>query len=165
MKLCYNRFSSSYSNSSWEICISFDNYCQDIVKFLAREHLLDDVLNKKTQKSDRTSSPEVTSQSLKPSTKKVPQTQTDSTTEETQSSDEITSEPHSKSDDISTKRMDTGMTSTTDISDISSQLDITPVLPVLDESNPMDNPPPLSWVYPLFGCLCILVEIIILWYL
>ena len=170
LQSCYNRFSSSYLNSSWEVCISFDNYCGDIVGFLAREKLLtyDALYNKKKSKSstDKSKFPEVTSQSAA-STKVVTKTVRNLSTPEAQiTSVSITSQKHSSGDGRATSRTVVTMSSSTGTSNISTQAIIsTPLVPVIDESNSMDTIPPASWVYPLFGCLAILVEIFILWYL
>lgn len=162
VRICYNRYTLIYSDSSWDTCVSKDNFCWDIVKFLVEEKLID---------ADGFSTPSERDFYTEVSTQALEQFSTEVTTEHSQSlSPDITSAKHSKS----SNRTDQEMTSAPDISGSVSAVTLTPILsssssssslPVTDKSSSDDNKfPPLSWIYPLIGCLVILLEIIILWY-
>lgn len=165
LKSCYHRFTIIYSNSSWDDC---KNLCDDIVDFLVNETLISEDSRKDvtpTTESGKYYSVEITTQSEDTSKQEVAQNTLDIVTEVSKpDSRNTTSVKHSKVEETTLGTQSSEMASTPQISDSDS---VVPVSPVSKESNSDDMFPshPLSWLYPLIGCLFILLEIIILWYL
>ena len=166
-KSCYHTYTTLYSNSSWDVCVSSDDRCEDIVNILVNESVIPTTSHAyhsadTTVPSDVTIAEKVTQYPPVIVTKASKPVSSDNT-----------SAIHSEVEETTEESAGPEMTSNPAISESDNPVTLSPTIspsdlpPVADESNSHHLYPshPLSWLWPLIGCLIILLEIIFLWYL